>query len=559
MKSLNLLAVAQAALAISLVVLAMAVVVPPPRSARTIAARSAPRSSVPDRDIVPTEERWRDESAPPSERAAAAIARYDGNRTATPDRTASNESPSLRRSTKPRPVSRERATPRPPVERVAERERTFDAPPRREPLTEKDEDRTLPPAPVEPLAPVETAEADTAADPHAPRVELGPVDDTINGIRYRHRTTKSFAAALSGTNDEKWVNMRIVVEQPEPRSVAGEATAPSGDSTAATRLDARLDVLKSQLEAVAREQEMRQQLQMERTTRIIERQQHSTQLLDIERRLLELRTEMSTQKSQQTPAAPPTPQPTGAVESSHEIYEEMQPPIIQRTSAEVVVTEVTDSRRRLPQISPGPSSQLSDPHAGGPYGGHRIPMARHREILPHPIEAPTPPNVAQSESGGETETSVETESPNAADLPAPSTAMPATMIDAIPENLFDEAPPATAPPEFPASPVVAPSRAATAAPVANPTPVPAPLNNETSTARPIAGPNAVDNKAVASAQYHRARDLLSEGNVAQARQHCDQAIELDPELGDARRLRQEIEVALRKPQRTLFNWPRRSR
>lgn len=559
MKQLNLLAVAQAALAISLVVLAMAVVVPPPRSARTIAARSVPRTSVPDRDIAPADERWRDESVPPSERAAAAIARYDGNRTTTPDRTAPNESPSLRRSTKPRPVSRDRATPRPPVERVAERERTFDAPPRREPLVEKEEDRTLPPAPVEPLAPVETAEAENAADPQAPRVELGPVDDTINGIRYRHRTTKSFAAALSGTNDEKWVNMRIVVEQPEPRRVAGEAAAPAGDSTAAARLDARLDVLKSQLEAVAREQEVRQQLQMERTTRIIERQQHSTQLLDIERRLLELRTEISTQKSQQTPAAPPTPQPTGAIESSHEIDEEMQPPIIQRTSAEVVVTAVTDSGRRLPQISPGPSSQLADPNAGGPYGGHRIPMARHREILPHPIEAPAPPDVAPPESDTEAGEPIESAPPAATEVSAPPAAGPASMIDAIPENLFDETTPPTAPPEFPTEAFAAQNRAASASSDAGLMPIPAPAAHGASPARPIAGPNAVDNKAVASAQYHRARDLLSEGNAAQARQHCDRAIELDPELGDARRLRQEIEVALRKPQRTLFNWPRRSR
>lgn len=561
MKRINLLVVAQAALAISLVVLAMAVIVPPPRSARTIAARNVPRSSGPARDAGPAEERWRDESLPPSERAAAAIARFDARPTTTPDQTASNDPPAVPRATHPRSVNRERSTPR-PVQRVAERERTFDAPPRREPLPEAEAERPLPPEPVEPLAPVETAAPEPTPEPHAPRIELGPVDDTINGGPYRHRMTKTFAAALSGTNDDRWVNMRIIVEQPEPRPVAAQTappSQPSAESIAATRLDARLDVLKSQLEAIGREQEMRQQLQMERTTRLIERQQHSTQLLDIERRLLELRTEISAQKAPPAATVSPRPQPSAPIEPMHEIQEEMLPPFIQRTSAELVVTEVSDSRENLPQISPGPSSQRSDPHAGGPYGSHRIPMAPTREILAHPIEAPTPPDISQtitdlaSASGDEAAPSTVT------DAPEPPQAGPGSMIDPVPQSPFEESTSATTAPEFPAEPAAAPSRVASAAPELVPTPAPAPLAKMAPPARPIAGAGAVDNKAVASAQYHRARDLLSEGNAGQARLHCDRAIELDPELADAQRLRQEIEVALRKPQRTLLNWPRRSR
>jgi hypothetical protein len=243
----------------------------------------------------------------------------------------------------------------------------------------------------------------------------------------------------------------------------------------------------------------------------------------------------------------------------HEIHEEILPPFIQRTSAELVVTEVTDTRGRLPQISPGPSSQPPDPHAGGPYGSHRIPMARTREILAHPIEAPTPPDVSQSTADAGPVSQEEVAPPTPADVPEPPQAGPGSMNDPVPQNLFEESMSATAPPEFPAEPAAAQNRAASAAPARTPTPTPAATVNAAPPARPIAGASAIDNKAVASAQYHRARDLLSEGNPGQARLHCDRAIELDPELADARRLRQEIEVALRKPQRTLFNWPRRSR
>lgn len=561
MKRLNLLAVAQAALAISLVVLAMAVVVPPPRAARTIAARSVPRSSYPVRDVPPAEERWRDQSLPPSERAAAAIARFDGNPTTAPDRTPSNDRPSQRRSSDPRPVDSKRAAPRPPVERVAERERTFDAPPRREPPAEVDADRVLPPEPVEPLTPVGTAATNKAISPEpvAPRIELGPVDDAINGGSDRRPTTKTFAAALSGTNDERWIKMRIVVEQPEPRAAAVAPAASSLESPAAARLDARLDVLKSQLEAIGREQEMRQQLQLERTNRLIERQQHSSQLLDIERRLLELRSEISAQKGQAAPATAPKSQPAEPIEPMHEIHEEVLSPFIQRMSADLVLTEVTDARRQLPQISPGPSSQQADPQAGGPYGSNRIPVSQTRETLSQPTDTPTPADVSQPPTDPGSVSRVDAPTSTADEVSETPPDVPTLIVDPIPQDLFDDSISATPPSEFPAEPLATQNRVTGAVPELVPTSAAAPVAATAPPARPMAGPNATDNKSVARAQYYRARDLLRDGNPGQARLHCDRAIELDPELADARRLRQEIDAALTKPQRSLFNWPKRSR
>lgn len=591
MKSPNLLVVAQAALAIALVVLAMAVVVPPPRSSRVIASRNVTRPSRTTADEIPDEGgRWRDESLTPSERAAAALARFDGPtrpRTARREFDAEDRESEAERivpepRTEPRTMSRGQPKSRRTVERIAERgERTFDAPPRRDAANQADEDGALPPSPpLEPLAPVEVSAekpvTNPISQPRSPRIELGPVDDSIQGHRYSARAVKTFSTALSANEDDRWVNMRIVVEQPESRPVA--AAVPPGpspsDVATTTRLDARLDVLKSQLEALGREQEVRQQLHLERSARMLERNQYTTQLLEIERRMIELRTEVAARKA---PNVEPKPEPAPVEErpvspdgqsegaANGASLPQLQPVPQPVKAPGIIPVSASTEEVPLPEIAPGPrmphreSRLVAAP--GGPYGsGATVLLTGRREHLPHPIAAPNPPLAEQPLEEPEELEEATIEQAVAVSEEVEPAAPAGTMIDPIPDDLFGEQPQQQSP--------ISSNESVQGAALQENATVPAPrsapdLPTATTTGaipeKPVAGPQNVDNQAIAKAQYHRARQVLAQGNPAQARRHLDRAVELDPQLPDAQRLGQEIDAALRKPQRTLFNWPLRSR